>query len=319
MGIVYHMNKKTGTTYAYENKSYWDKKKQQSRSKRKPIGKVDPITGRIVPTREYRRKAAINEAPSKPDPTSMKKCQRSFYGATYLLDQIGNLTGVEADLKACFPDTCKQILSLAYYLIMEDKNPLFRFEKWGAIHKHPYGNDIPSQRSSELFASITTDAQMNFFRRQGKRRIEKEYWAYDSTSISSYSETLRQVQYGKNKDGDDLPQLNILLVFGEQSGLPFYYRKLPGNIPDSKTVKNLLVELDVLGFQKTKMVMDRGFYSGANINDLYKDHVKFLIGVKISLTFVREALDSVSGYIRNFQNYSPNHAIWLYCGVRMGL
>jgi len=60
---------------------------------------------------------------------------------------------------------------------MEEKNPLFRFEKWGTIHKHPYGKNISPQRSSELFASITADAQAEFFRRQGKRRIEKEYWA----------------------------------------------------------------------------------------------------------------------------------------------
>ena len=89
------------------------------------------------------------------------------------------------------------------------------------LHKPPYGNDIPSQRSSELFQSITEDAKMQFFRLQGKRRVEKEYWAYDSTSISSYSENLRQVKYGKNKDGEKLPQINLALIFGENSGLPF--------------------------------------------------------------------------------------------------
>ena len=60
MGIVYHTNKKTGVTYAYENEPYWDKEKQQSRANRKPIGKVEPLTGEIVPTREYKKKVAIN-------------------------------------------------------------------------------------------------------------------------------------------------------------------------------------------------------------------------------------------------------------------
>jgi transposase len=183
------------------------------------------------------------------------------------------MLGITEDIKLCFPDTYRQILSLAYYLIMEDNNPLFRFEKWGAIHNHPFGSDISSQRSSKLFASITPNAQAEFFRRQGKRRIESEYWAYDTTTISSYSETLRQVQYGKNKEGDNLPQLKLLLVFGEESGLPFYYRKIAGDIPDSKTVRHFLTELDVLGFNKVKFVMDRGFYSGNNINGLYRDHL----------------------------------------------
>ena len=116
---------------------------------------------------------------------------------------------------------------------------------------------------------------MKFFRLQGRRRIEKEYWAYDSTSISSYSEELKQVKYGKNKDGDSLPQINLALLFGEKSGLPFYYRELAGNIPDVKTVTELIRELDILGYKKVKLVMDRGYYSADNTNGLYKQHYKY--------------------------------------------
>ena len=54
--IVYQTNKVTGITYAYESVSYWDKEKQQSRAKRKCIGKLDPETGEIIPTRKQKRK-----------------------------------------------------------------------------------------------------------------------------------------------------------------------------------------------------------------------------------------------------------------------
>ena len=161
------------------------------------------------------------------------------------------------------------------------------------LHKPPYGNDIPSQRSSELFQSITEDAKMQFFRLQGKRRVEKEYWAYDSTSISSYSENLRQVKYGKNKDGEKLPQINLALIFGENSGLPFYYRKLAGNIPDVKTIRELLRELDVLGYEKIKLVMDRGYYSVDNINALYKEHRKFLCSTSAALKFAKDSIREI--------------------------
>jgi len=53
---------------------------------------------------------------------------RSFYGATYLLDAIGDKLGITDDVKQCFPNSYRQILSIAYYLILEDRNPLFRFE-----------------------------------------------------------------------------------------------------------------------------------------------------------------------------------------------
>ncbi|MDC3413192.1 hypothetical protein [Terrihalobacillus insolitus] len=48
--IVYQTDKRSGITYAYESISYWDKDKQQSRSKRTLIGRVDSKTGEIVPT-----------------------------------------------------------------------------------------------------------------------------------------------------------------------------------------------------------------------------------------------------------------------------
>ena len=50
VAIIKKLNKKNGTTYVYESTSYWDKEKQQPRSKRKLIGKVDPETGETVPT-----------------------------------------------------------------------------------------------------------------------------------------------------------------------------------------------------------------------------------------------------------------------------
>ena len=308
MAIVTQTDKRTGITYAYETQYYWDKEKQQSRAKRVCVGKVDPVTNEIIPTRgRSKKKETTSNLPvSKRGSRSFYETKHLYYGATYLFDKLADELGLVADLKLCFPGSYKKLLSIAYYLILEDNNPLYRFEKWNHTHKHPYGADICSPRSSEFFSSITDEQINKFFRLQGKRRVEDEYWAYDSTSISSYSETLAQVQYGKNKEDDKLPQLNLLLVFGEESGLPFYYRKLAGNIPDSKTVKHLLEDLDILGFGKTKFVMDRGFYSEDNINGLYREHVKFLVGVKLSLKFIKSNLDAIYDDIRMFTNYDES-------------
>lgn len=315
MAIVTQTDKRSGITYAYETTYYWDKEKQQSRSKRTCIGKVDPATGDIIPTRGRAKKGGsktTKSVPAKTGPKPFTASKRLYYGATYLLETFADDIGLTNDLKACFPDIYKKLLSVAFYLILEDNNPLYRFEKWNLTHKHPYGQDIASPRSSELFSMISDDQVSRFLRLQAKRRIEDEYWAYDSSSISSYSETLNQVQWGRNKENDKLPQINLLLVFGEKSGLPFYYRRLAGNIPDSKTVKHLLEDLDILGFGRTRFVMDRGFYSEDNINGLYKEHVKFLVGARLSLRFIRENLDDVYDDIRMFTNYDEGISTYGY-------
>lgn len=314
MAMVKQLDKRSGITYVYESVSYWDKEKKQGRSKRTLVGRLDPVSGEIVPTdgRGKRRGQKVLEQPAKQGPVPAVKTDRLFFGATYLLDQIGKLSGVAEDLKTCFPNHYKQILSIAYYLILEDQNPLFRFKKWGKLHRHPYGKEISSQRSSELFQSVTEESKMKFFRLQGKRRVEKEYWAYDSTSVSSYSESLRQVRYGKNKDGESLPQLNLALLFGEESGLPFYYRKLAGNVPDVKTIRELLRDLDILGYSKIKLVMDRGYYSADNMNALFKAHLKFLCGSSTALSFAKQYIREIGGKKDHYTYYNSQLELYVF-------
>jgi hypothetical protein len=98
MGIIYQKDKRVGITYAYENEPYRDKDKQQPRSRRKLIGRVDEATGKIVPTRERK--------PAQKDPTS----KRAYAGATHLFDEIIKEIGVGRDLKTCFPLYNAQIL-----------------------------------------------------------------------------------------------------------------------------------------------------------------------------------------------------------------
>jgi transposase len=321
MSLVHLKNKKNGVTYVYESVGHWDKEKHQSRSERVCVGKLDPITGEIVPNRA--RAGAIPRT-ALPGPVPTMEFERRFYGATYLFDAIGAKLGITTDLKKCFPEIHGQILSIAYYLILEDRNPLSRFPRWARNHVHPYRENIPSQRSSELFAMIEEDAKQNFFVHQAGRRLETEFLAYDTTSISSYSKLLNQARYGHNKEHDPLAQINLALLFGETSQLPFYYRKLPGNIPDVKTIQNLLADIAFLKLDKVQLVMDRGFYSEVNINALYHKHYKFLISVKTSLKYVKKNLDEVRGSMVLRPHYSSRYEIyyesrmldWQYCETK---
>lgn len=310
MGIVFQKDKRSGLTYAYENHPYWDKEKKQGRSHRTLVGRVDE-NGNIVPTDGRGRRSPDGLRMTRRHAhVPIDQIRRSFFGATYLFDEIGREIGMTEDLKSCFPLCWKKILSIAYFLILDNNGSLMHFPRWSDCYSHPYGQSISSQRSSELFASIQEEDMRSFFRLQARRRAEKEYWAYDSTSFSSYSEALEQVKYGKNKEHDQLPQLNLLLLFGEKSGLPFYYRKISGNIPDVATVRTLLEEFDLLKLGKVKLVMDRGFYSEENINRLFKDHDKFIIGAKCSLKYVQEHIIGWKDSIREFGNYDSNTKVY---------
>jgi hypothetical protein len=165
---------------------------------------------------------------------------------------------------------------------------LSRFPRWASIHRHPYGAVIPSQRSSELLASITEEARQRFFLLQGKRRIEREYLAYDITSISSYSKSYGRsvmVTTGTTNAGTDQPGL----AFRQQSRLPFYYRKLRKH-PRCKDVEEAVGGRENPGLREGQGYPGPGFFSAANINDMYHHHMKFLIAARLSLKIVQTNL-----------------------------
>ena len=66
MSIVKYKNQ-SGQVYAYEQTSYWDPEKRQSRSKRKLLGRVDPDTGEIIPTEKRRGRPKKSEGSKTAD------------------------------------------------------------------------------------------------------------------------------------------------------------------------------------------------------------------------------------------------------------
>ncbi len=104
--------------------------------------------------------------------------------------------------------------------------------------------------------------------------------AFDSTTISTYSGNLGQARYGYNKDGDGLPIIKLLSLYSLTGKQPFAFCEQPGNIPDVLCIRNALRQIDYLDFEQPLLITDNGFYSTANLVDLLREHVKFLIRVQ---------------------------------------
>ena len=99
MGIVFQTDKRSGITYAYENKAYWDKEKKQSRSKRTLIGRVDPETGKIIPTdgRCKKRSPSHQDGSTYQMPKTLKECRTEIMR---LLEENRSLKEQLAKVKA---------------------------------------------------------------------------------------------------------------------------------------------------------------------------------------------------------------------------
>jgi hypothetical protein len=197
-----------GVSYVYEDEPYWDSVKQQTRHLRHYIGKLD-AEGQFIPNARYlasQELHALQQTLPKKRGRKAHPSQRSFYGACWLLTKLSQQLGLAEDLEDAFGEEASLLLSLAFYLVMEKDSPLYRFSHWQKTHWLPTSPELSSQRISELFARILPSACQRFFRQQQARRLETEHLAYDTTSISSYSQLMKHVKYGYNKDGEALPQ-----------------------------------------------------------------------------------------------------------------
>lgn len=293
-----------GIARVYEDHPYWDTEKKQCRHRRTYIGLTD-ANGQFIPNKSF----LAGQATSAPE--IVKAADRRFFGAGYLLDHVGRGTGVERDIGLSFSELKEQIIALVYFLVQEGESAVYRFPRWALCHWHPLKYAMGSQSISRLFGAVTEEGKLDFFRRQTKRRLEKEYLAYDTTSISSYSELLKQVKYGRNKDGERLPQINLAMVFGEKSGLPVYFRKLPGNINDATTLRKLIIDAAFLDLVKVKLVWDMGFYSAKNVNELYHGHIKFVGGLRPDTTLACESVARVRNDMVHHTHYLEEEDV--YC------
>ena len=86
-------------SYAYETTYVWDKEKKQSRSKRTLIGRLDEVTGEIVPTDGRGKKRSPNYVPSEDEyqmPTTVKELKsevlRLLEENKMLRDKVNTLT-----------------------------------------------------------------------------------------------------------------------------------------------------------------------------------------------------------------------------------
>ena len=294
--ITHHHNKSTGVTYVYSVESYWDKKKKAPRNKQICIGKLDPETGEVVPTR--RRRKIVERAVAAPGVTVSSKVA----GPHLVLERITEELNIRKLLKQCFPEDCDFMLSLVYFIVQKGV-PLSRAGAWSSGALHPYKDIMNSQRVSDLLRRISENDRQRFMSLWLRRIAEKEYLCYDITSVSSYGKGNEYVKFGYNRDNEPLKQINLAMLFGQRSRLPAYYRRMPGNISDVATLKTTVKALDFLGADGMQFVLDRGFYSISNIDELYRRRHKFAIALPAGRKWVERIIDGHLKRIASPENY----------------
>jgi len=188
-------------------------------------------------------------------------------------------------------DLAQDILSLAWYITSEG-NALSNNDSWLDYFENPRGYGFSSQEVSKLLDHVGYDGIMTFYKQWLKHSTSSDKILYDLTSISYYGIGINRVDWGYNRDHEDLPQVNYALLCVRRTGMPLFAWPLAGSITDVSTLEDTLLFLEKLGYKPNCLMLDRAFSCVKNIVYMLRRKYIFLQALKVNAKWVFELIDA---------------------------
>ena len=93
------------------------------------------------------------------------------------------------------------------------------------------------------------------------------------------------------------------MFYGQKGYLPVYYQSLPGNITDVITLNNLLKTFKFMEIKGFHCIMDKGFYSKKNVQDLLEYRCKFTLSVPLNNKWLQVIIDEIYQEVDSPEGY----------------
>jgi transposase len=276
-------------------RSYRNEKGQPT-NERVNIGKLDLETGKLIPNAKYWEYYGDSREPLEilPDFTSI----RSF-GAEFLIHYVMESLGLINILDECIGESSLLQTAILYMAARGNvfEGVLDYCEEYTLLRR-----PLASRLASELFASITYKQRMAFFKKWIDRQPPGKYLAYDVTSFSTYAKNIIDSEWGYNRDGEKLPQINLGSFISENSGLPVFYVTYPGSIVDKSHLPYMMAYNPELGITDVGFVLDRVFCTTDNVKFLNTEGYDFILGVPNQCKATLAMIDLVRNGIGSVRN-----------------
>ena len=296
------VHQKNGDIYLMERQIQYDPiKKYNKVLSSKLVSKIPKGEKNPVPTRPKATKGHKSDV--KPGKLSASRVR---VGMMDIVDHIGSVSGIDAAVYASTDlGTAQKIISIARYLFASNGQTLPGIQTWQFTHPLPYVSGISEDVYHDLFNRIGLDEslQQNFFRERCSLLEDNDAIAYDSTTVSTYSENQIDARYGFNKSHDGLKTVKLLTLYSINSRQPIAFTKQPGNLPDVTAIENALNQLGALGVTDAEIVTDNGYYSEPNLSEMLQRGFDFVTLAKTSLKWIRPEID------KHMEDLSTIHSV----------
>ena len=319
MSYLVRQKGRNGRVYVHLAQNHHIPELQQARQTRRHVGVLDPETSELRLAARFpepdkvllsllakagiaytgRRAAPRGRSPAGPSLPGRRLAAEDGVsrveevGEAYVLGWLAQRAGLESALCAALgPEEGLAVLWTAMHQACTAE-PQYLAGEWleerhlpAAVTKFDFSSGGLSGLSEALGRSPS--CRHRFFQKWIAACGQPEAIILDTTSLSTYADNLEQAEWGHNRDGENLPQVNFSLAIGAVSHLPQAYRVNFGSIPDVATLQATSEFLREYGLERITYSADKGFWSNANAAAMIRDQLQFVMGVPLVATQAKD-------------------------------
>lgn len=284
-------NKRGETTYieyTYERKYIPEKK--YNVPKRTTIGKMSADDSTMMyPNPNFEKYFPDVVLPETSNSTvSRSSCIR--VGAFMVINRIVNDYKLSNHLSSWDDRGRGLLLDLAAYSIISESNVAQHYPDYAYNHPvfTPEQKIYSDSTISRFLTEITEDDRIEFLNSWNTNRNHNEqiYLSYDSTNKNCKAGDIEKAEFGHSKEDVGAPIINYAITYDMNNQEPLLYESYPGSIVDVSQLQCVLEKVQGYGYKNIGFVLDRGYFSKANLNYMDECNYDFVIMVKGKASFV---------------------------------
>jgi transposase len=307
--------------YVYHVDATYRNAKGVPTNKKRSIGKLDNTSGMLIPNQTYYEiyEAASETILQAPNVAASdlqrgnEGTERSYgevrtIGFIAVIEAIFDNLGITEILKKVIGSVRSQMVMTVVAYMLTEGNVMQYIDDF--CENSLYRNGLTDRDVSRLFSSLENAERMSFFKEWIGLHIQNEYIAYDVTSFSTYSRNIDDAEYGYNRDGESLPQINLALYMGQTSLLPMFYVTYNGSIVDKSHLKYMMGYNAELGIENVSFVMDKGFATTDNAEFMHANGYQFILGAGFNTKAIQQSFTRHKPAVQSAENYILSEKIY---------
>lgn len=269
----------------------------------------------LVDEQTYRQAFPASPGPT-PDPEEhASKDDTLNVGLTWAAETIAEESKVLESLVDVFgKEIARDLLHLAIYKL-DTGSSMAAFEDWCSGVYLKNSKLLTDQRISEILAKVSVQDFEKFFLNRHKAKLQddrKLSYALDNTSISTYSETIEDADFGYAKRDPHLKQINYTFVCDQEDGEIIFAHTYQGSISDVVALQEIIYRMRRAEFEleNVTLVSDRGYSSLMNIQKMIDLEMKFVQGVRLTEDAIKSKFDTYHDSLRDVNFYDSETGVF---------